>query len=374
MPINGTYSTPPTQANSYSTVDDLLGLLYDNTSNAIDARDVRDSVYTLWDKIDNIHVAGNGVTASGTVNYLAKFNDLNILGNSTITDDGSTVTINGDLMVLGTTSTIDTLNLIVQDPIFLLAGTQSGTPLLDSGFFIDRGTGMTAGIIWDESEDEFSFIQTNDPATIYGDVNINNYSNIRGASASLTGLYLYPAHGDRQAAQVSWQDPVLPPARHGRTHQHPIRLQVQHHPIAHTRHRRNFAAKTHPLSIKSGLVERCGGSLDGLRPLPQADDSNLRLAPFAARTGNDRQSASVRRKALNLHFRPRAHRRVSISEVNAAGGVLQEAQVPVMESQNALKTHRIALCRLFPAQLAHLSHDSQHRQSRHLRSVPHAFG
>lgn len=191
MPINGTYSTPPTQANSYSTVDDLLGLLYDNTSNAIDARDVRDSVYTLWDKIDNIHVAGNGVTASGTVNYLAKFNDLNILGNSTITDDGSTVTINGDLMVLGTTSTIDTLNLIVQDPIFLLAGTQSGTPLLDSGFFIDRGTGMTAGIIWDESEDEFSFIQTNDPATIYGDVNINNYSNIRGASASLTGLYLY---------------------------------------------------------------------------------------------------------------------------------------------------------------------------------------
>jgi hypothetical protein len=77
-----------------------------------------------------------------------------------ITDDGNTVTINANFNVLGTSSTINTKNLVVKDPIILLAATQSGSPLLDSGIFINRGTGATQGFIWDESGQEFAFIQT----------------------------------------------------------------------------------------------------------------------------------------------------------------------------------------------------------------------
>jgi uncharacterized Zn-binding protein involved in type VI secretion len=134
-------------------------------------------------------IAGNGVTAIGTLNYISKFTDTNILGDSTITDDGSTVTINGNLHVTGTTSTVGTENLIVSDPIILLAASQSGSPTLDSGFFIQRGSGMTAGFIWDESNGEFSTIMTNDSATVSGNVNIDHYIGLRTATASVSYLW-----------------------------------------------------------------------------------------------------------------------------------------------------------------------------------------
>jgi hypothetical protein len=71
-----------------------------------------------------------------------------------------------------------------------LASSQSGTPVLDSGFFINRGIGSTQGFIWDESADEFSFIQTNDGNSVLGNVNISSYSNIRAAGATLSQLKL----------------------------------------------------------------------------------------------------------------------------------------------------------------------------------------
>lgn len=78
----------------------------------------------------------------------------------------------------------------MQDPIILLSGTQTGTPTMDSGIMINRGSGATQGFIWDESADEFSFIQTNDPSTVIGNVNITAYSNIRANGATLSQIKL----------------------------------------------------------------------------------------------------------------------------------------------------------------------------------------
>lgn len=100
---------------------------------------------------------------------------------------GSDVTIDGKLTVFGTASIINSENLLVQDPIILLSGTQSGTPTLDSGIFINRGTSVTEAFIWDESMSEFSFISTNDNSTVIGDVNILDYSNIHANNAIMTG-------------------------------------------------------------------------------------------------------------------------------------------------------------------------------------------
>lgn len=108
-----------------------------------------------------------------------------IIGDQRI--DGNLV-ISGSFSVLGSASVINTQNLQVQDPIILLASTQSGAPALDSGIFINRGTGATQGFIWDESATEFSFIQTNDGASTIGNVNISSYAKIRAGGLTVSQI------------------------------------------------------------------------------------------------------------------------------------------------------------------------------------------
>ena len=53
---------------------------------------------------------------------------------------GSDLTITGNLTVQGNTTSIDTINLVVEDPLILLAKDQTGSPALDIGFIGKRGT------------------------------------------------------------------------------------------------------------------------------------------------------------------------------------------------------------------------------------------
>ena len=75
--IIGTFSGPPAptggsaSANEYSTVQELLYKMPDNTANLIQAKDVRDSVYTLWERISNVEIiASQSATASVTYTNL----------------------------------------------------------------------------------------------------------------------------------------------------------------------------------------------------------------------------------------------------------------------------------------------------------------
>ena len=77
-------------------------------------------------------------------------------------DTGSnagTVYVTGNLEVQGTTTTIDTANLTIEDNIILLnkgetgAGVSEGT----SGLQIDRGSFDDAQLVWDEAVDKFRF-------------------------------------------------------------------------------------------------------------------------------------------------------------------------------------------------------------------------
>lgn len=60
MSMTGTFSGPPApiggsaSANSYDTIQELLYKLPDNTANSIQAKDVRDSVYSLWERISDV--------------------------------------------------------------------------------------------------------------------------------------------------------------------------------------------------------------------------------------------------------------------------------------------------------------------------------
>jgi hypothetical protein len=104
---------------------------------------------------------------------------------SNLTFDGTNLSVNGNVFisgsisVAGSASIVNTTNLTVFDPIIALGVSQSGSPVLDEGLMFVRGAGATQAFIWDESDDRFALVQTNDNYDVVGNVNIDSYSNLR---------------------------------------------------------------------------------------------------------------------------------------------------------------------------------------------------
>jgi hypothetical protein len=85
--IIGTFSGPPaptggsSSANEYSTIQELLYKMPDNTANLIQAKDVRDSVYTLWERISSVQtVASQSASASSYYTNLSPSVASNLAG------------------------------------------------------------------------------------------------------------------------------------------------------------------------------------------------------------------------------------------------------------------------------------------------------
>jgi hypothetical protein len=87
--------------------------------------------------------------------------------------------ITGSFSILGSASTIYSTSLVVSDTIISLGHSQSGSPILDEGIMFSRGTGLTQAFIWDETNDNFALVGTNDDHTLVGSINIDSYSNLR---------------------------------------------------------------------------------------------------------------------------------------------------------------------------------------------------
>lgn len=65
MPLIGDYGTGSVYSERYSTAGELLSQLPDNTANLIVAKDIRDAVYSLWAKVDDVQtVASQSASAS----------------------------------------------------------------------------------------------------------------------------------------------------------------------------------------------------------------------------------------------------------------------------------------------------------------------
>ena len=97
---------------------------------------------------------------------------------------GDNVTVTGDFTVNGTTTTINTTNLTVTDPLVKFGQGYTGTAY-DEGFIVTRGNGSASntankGFIWDESADEFAAIACNtEDGTTAGNVTINSYADLQ---------------------------------------------------------------------------------------------------------------------------------------------------------------------------------------------------
>jgi len=112
------------------------------------------------------------------------------------------VILGGNLTVNGTTTTVNSTNSLVADPLIEL-NTGAGSNANDLGFVFERGsTGNNAAIIWDESEDKFKVGTTTATgastgnmtvttgtmiANIEGNVTGNVTGNVSGSSGSTTG-------------------------------------------------------------------------------------------------------------------------------------------------------------------------------------------
>lgn len=109
-------------------------------------------------------VNGGDVTTTATTASLFNTNatTLNIGGAATTLSIGAisgtttvnnNLTVSGNLTVEGTTTTLNTATLEVEDNIVLLNRGVTGSPSLDAGLEVERGSSTNVSVLWDETLD-----------------------------------------------------------------------------------------------------------------------------------------------------------------------------------------------------------------------------
>ena len=115
----------------------------------------------------------------------------NLVGNlfdaSIQADADGKVTIEGDLTVEGTTTSIETVNLKVEDKLIELAHGTAGTPSGDAGIIIERGDSTNASLIWDESADTWVVSTTNATGASSGDLTLTDAA-LKAAAITASGV------------------------------------------------------------------------------------------------------------------------------------------------------------------------------------------
>ena len=104
------------------------------------------------------------------------------------------VVINGELTVLGGTSTITTTNTVIGDKLIELGNGIVGAPTGDSGLVIERGSEDNAFIGFDESEDKFALGTGSFTGSTVGDVTYTLgtlQSNIDAVEVDVSGANAY---------------------------------------------------------------------------------------------------------------------------------------------------------------------------------------
>ena len=129
-----------------------------------------------------------------------------------LTVDGATASVTvannlvvtGNLEVQGTTTEVNSTNMTVEDPFIVLNRNSASVGDRDIGILFDRGINTSTAVIWDESLDEFSFINTTSNDSTLGAVTISSYANIHfnEATGTTSGAY-YADLAERYEADQS---------------------------------------------------------------------------------------------------------------------------------------------------------------------------
>ena len=131
-------------------------------------------------------ITGNAIVGinAGTKLQAFSITATRIANNLTYNSD---LTVTGNLTVSGTTTNVDTVNTLIQDPLITLAdGQTSGAPTLDIGTIGLRGSENSAVLAWKESALEFVTALSN--TTVSNTTfNISSYANLHTGNFTVQG-------------------------------------------------------------------------------------------------------------------------------------------------------------------------------------------
>lgn len=114
-----------------------------------------------------------------------------------ISTDGTDVTIQGNLTVNGTTTTINSEIVTIADNIIVLNSNVTGTPSENAGIEIERGTAPNVSLRWNETTDKWQV--TEDGSTFYDISTSNTTPNVTagsGITVTVSGTSIIVAHAD----------------------------------------------------------------------------------------------------------------------------------------------------------------------------------
>ena len=98
--------------------------------------------------------SGTSITTSGTNNKVVKFTSASTVGDSSITDDGTTVTIGGNLVVSGTSTTVNSTTVEIGDNIISL----NGSGAANAGLVVRDATAaslVSGSFLWNTTTDKW---------------------------------------------------------------------------------------------------------------------------------------------------------------------------------------------------------------------------
>jgi fibronectin-binding autotransporter adhesin len=93
----------------------------------------------------------------------------------------------GNLTVNGLTTTLDSTNLVISDPLFVINRNASGTNTYDLGIVLGRGNQTNVAMIWEETNKQFQLQYTTETTAglTQGVINNSGYANLQAYGISL---------------------------------------------------------------------------------------------------------------------------------------------------------------------------------------------
>lgn len=146
----------------------------------------------------NINVVSSNVDAV-EARRVANLASVTFSGQVNMSDD---LIVAGNLIVNGDTTTANSVNMIVQDRMIMLANSATGSPAADIGLLFNRGNQGNAAFFYDESAQTFKVADTKDPSsnTTLSPVTL---ANLAVGKLSFDGADLNTAITDNRSGAIS---------------------------------------------------------------------------------------------------------------------------------------------------------------------------
>ena len=149
-------------ANSVLTAKEITGTTVTTSGDIVSSGTIRAGNLNV-DSADIIKISRDNLASGTGVTYDSSTGNISI-GQPVATTDSVTfsgLTIGGDLVVSGTTTTVATTNTTMTDQLFELGNGRTGTPTGDAGIVIEMGDDSNAFMGFDQSLGKFVVSRTN---------------------------------------------------------------------------------------------------------------------------------------------------------------------------------------------------------------------